>query len=79
MSSQYIEELFIRHSQNAPPFFEYYKQVVARYIENHPGISSDLTNDRFPIGAKAIIMYSEHMLEKWCPYKVDLIYQYGNV
>ena len=74
-----FEELFVRHSLNDPTFFEGYKEMVARYIENHPGISSDLTNDRFPIGTKAIIMYCEDMLQKWCPYEVDLIYQYGNV
>ena len=74
-----FEELFVRHSLNDPTFFEGYKQEVARYIENHPGISNDLTNDRFPIGTKAIIMYSEQMLQKWCPYDVDLIFQYGNV
>ena len=33
-----FEELFVRHSLNNPTFFEYYKQEVARYIENHPGI-----------------------------------------
>ena len=74
-----FEELFVRHSLNDPTFFEGYKQEVARYIENHPGISNDLTNDRFPIGTKAIILYSEHMLQKWVPYEVDLIFQYGNV
>ena len=74
-----FEELFVRHSLNDPTFFEGYKQEVARYIENHPGISNDLTNDRFQIGTKAIILYSEHMLQKWVPYEVDLIFQYGNV
>jgi len=74
-----FEELFVRHSLNDPTFFEGYKQEVTRYIENHPGISNDLTNDRFPIGTKAIILYSEHMLQKWVPYEVDLIFQYGNV
>ena len=74
-----FEELFVRHSLNDPTFFEGYKEMVARYIENHPGISNDLTNDRFPIGTKAIIMYSEDMLQKWVPYEVDLIFQYGNV
>ena len=39
-----FEELFVRHSLNDPTFFESYKEIVARYIENHPGISSDLTN-----------------------------------
>ena len=39
-----FEELFVRHSLNDPTFFEGYKQEVARYIENHPGISNDLTN-----------------------------------
>ena len=39
-----FEELFVRHSLNDPTFIEYYKQVVAMYIENHPGISNDLTN-----------------------------------
>ena len=51
-----FEDMFVRHSLNDPTFIEYYKQVVAMYIENHPGISNDLTNDRFPIGTKAIIM-----------------------
>lgn len=74
-----FEELFVRHSLNDPTFFEGYKQEVARYIENHPGISNDLTNDRFPIGTKAIILYSEHMLQKWVPYEVDLIFQYGDI
>ena len=39
-----FEEMFVRHSLNDPTFFEGYKEMVARYIENHPGISNDLTN-----------------------------------
>ena len=74
-----FEDMFVRNSLDDPTFFEYYKQVAARYIENNPGISNDLTNDRFPIGTKAIIMYSEDMLKKWVPYEADLIFQYGNV
>ena len=27
-----FEDMFVRHSLNDPTFFEYYKQVVARYI-----------------------------------------------
>ena len=60
-----FEELFVRHSLNDPTFFEGYKQDVARYIENHPGISNDLTNDRFPIGTKAIIMETPSVPLLW--------------
>jgi hypothetical protein len=60
-----FEELFVRHSLNDPTFFEGYKQEVARYVENHPGISNDLTNDRFPIGTKAIIIETPSVPLLW--------------
>ncbi len=70
--------MFVRHSLNFPAFFEGYKEMGARYIENHPGISNFLINDRFSIGTKTIIMYREDMLQNWCPYEVNINFQYGS-
>ena len=58
-----FEDMFVRHLLNDPTLFEYYKQEVSRYIENHPGISNDFTNDRFPIGTEAIIIETPSVIK----------------
>lgn len=74
-----FEEMFVRHTLHDPTFMEGYLERVDNYMKNHPDVENDLTSDRWAKGTKAIIMYCEDMLQKWCPDEVDLIFQYGNV
>ena len=74
-----FEEMFVRHTLHDPTFMEGYLKRVDNYKKNHPDVVNDMTSDRWAKGTKAIIMYSEDMLQKWCPDEVDLVFQYGNV
>lgn len=73
-----FEEMFVRHTLSNPTFMEAYIAEAQDYICSHPNLQNDLTSSRFPLGTKAIILYCQAMLTKWCPYDVDLIFRYGN-
>lgn len=73
-----FEKMFVQNCLRDQSFLESYLSRVDDYKAAHPRVVNDLTSDRFAKGTKAIILYCEDMLRKWCPARVDLIFKYGN-
>lgn len=53
----------------------YFEERARTYIKENKDKKNFMTSDA-PIEQKGFVMFAEEMLEKWVPYKVDMIFKY---
>ena len=70
------EKTYVHNALRSKNFHSEWVKEAENYIKNSPNEENVLTNENVDINNKAIIIYVEVMLTKWCPHKVDIIFQY---
>ena len=71
-----LEQQFFDRTHGNPSFIIEYKRDAKHYIKEHPNEHNILTDKSTDIETKAFLIYALNMLEKWCPYDMDVILDY---
>lgn len=66
---------FISHRNSYEFDHKIFEDRARRYIEENKDKKNFMTSDA-PIEQKGFVMFAEEMLQKWCPYNVDMIFKY---
>jgi len=70
------EKEYLTNSESDPEFHSCWVNQAEQYIQKHQEEHNPITDPAVPVEQKAIILFTDAMLEKWRPQDNDWILEY---